>query len=434
MGGRVVSVVERYRIHGGLALKGRVRANGAKNAVLPVLAATVLTGCPCTVVDVPAITDVDVTEEILRHLGARVETTAVDGLPALRVDASAADGWEVPNELMRRMRSSLLFLGPLLARHGRARVSRPGGCVIGPRPVDFHLRGLAALGARITEEGGFITAAAPRLQGADVYLDQPSVGATENLMMAAVLARGTTVIHNAAREPEIADLQNFLCALGARVRGGGTETVVVEGVEPDRLDAAVHRVIPDRIEAGTFLLAGACTGGEVTVTNVVPAHLEALLSKLREAGCGVRAGEDSVTVAGPVRPRPCNLTTQPYPGFPTDLQNPFMALLLRAAGTSVLVETVFESRFKVVAEFHRMGADVSTYDRVAVVRGVERLTGAVVEAGEDLRGAVALVLAALTAEGESVVERADCIRRGYQGFDERLRQLGAAVTREGGER
>lgn len=426
----MVRALERYLVEGGRSLRGRVGVGGAKNAALPILAATLLVRHPVTILDVPDIADVQVAVEILRHLGASVRRTVLGGMPGLMVDPSSADGWEIPHGLMRRMRSSLLFLGPLLARHGRARVSRPGGCVIGPRPIDYHLKGLAAMGAQIAEEAGFMTVVAPRLRGAEIYLDQPSVGATENLMMAAALAQGRTAIHNAAREPEVADLQNFLGALGARVRGAGTETVMIEGVGRDDLGGATHRVIPDRIEAGTYLLAGACTGGEVTVVGAVPAHLEALLAKLREAGCEVGVGEGVVAVAGPPRPRAVNLTTQPYPGFPTDLQNPFMALLLRAVGTSVIVETIFESRFKVAAEFHRLGADVSVYDRVAVVRGVERLTGATVEAGEDLRGAVALVLAALSAEGPSVVERTECIRRGYQRFAERLRSLGAVVQCE----
>jgi UDP-N-acetylglucosamine 1-carboxyvinyltransferase len=420
----------RYRVRGGRPLAGRVAVRGAKNAALPILEACTLAARPCTIVGVPDLVDVAVVVAILRRLGARVEEGVRDGLRCLTVDPRGLRHGEVPPELMRRVRSCIDLMGPLLARFGSVRVSFPGGCVIGPRPIDLHLRGLERLGARVADEpGGFLSARAERLRGAEIYLDRPSVGCTEHMMMAAALAEGVTVIQGAAREPEVVDLAGFLQALGARVAGAGGDAVRVEGTGGALLGGCEYRIMPDRIEAGTLLCAAAATGGEVTVEGCRPAHLGAFLAKLREAGCDVSAGPrgDEVALSAPERPRPADVTTQPYPGFPTDLQNPIMAVLLRAGGTSRITETVFEKRFQVAEEFGRLGARVSVLGRTALVQGVPRLTGAVIEAGADLRGAAAMVVAALAAGGETVVERADAVARGYEDLAGDLRSLGADV-------
>ena len=417
-----------YLVTGGRPLKGRLRVQGAKNAILPLLAACLLATEPCLLLDAPRLSDVAAMVAILRHLGATVRSLRLEGIPALAVDPRGVTGHEVPDHLMRRLRSSIFVMGPLLARLGRARLSLPGGCDIGPRPVDFHLRGLEALGARIREDGGGMLAEAGHLQGAEIYLDQPSVGATENVMLAATGARGTTVIRNAAREPEVVDLQVFLNRLGAHVTGAGDSVITVHG--PVTLGGGRHEVVPDRIEAGTWLMATGVTGGDLTLSNVVPEHIGALRAKLREAGFAVEALADGVRLRAAGRPVATNVQTQPYPGFPTDLQNVFMALLLTAKGTSFVTETIFDNRFRVVNGFVRMGAQISTYGRVAVVNGVPRLTAAAMEGGLDLRGAAALVVAALGAEGTSVVTGVECLERGYQGFAERLRTLGADVRVE----
>lgn len=422
-----VRAVSRFVIRGGRPLQGTVRVGGAKNAALPLLAAALLAERPCVLHHVPWLRDVESMLRILRALGAEVEV----GEPgpqgrtvAVRVPRLATCA--VPPELMRRMRSSLFVLGPLLARCGRAVITYPGGCNIGSRPIDLHLRGLAMMGARIEEAGGLLSFEALRLRGAEIHLDVPSVGATENLVMAATLAEGTTVIRNAAKEPEVVDLQNFLNRLGARVRGAGTDAVVVEGVA--RLGAAEHEVIPDRIEAGTYLVAGAITGGDVTVADVVPEHLQALMAKLREAGFSVDRGPGWVRVRARGRPRATNVKTLPYPGFPTDLQNPFLALMCLAEGTSVISESIWDNRFKVADELRRMGARIQVEGRVAVVHGVARLTGAEVEAHDDLRGAMSLVLAALAADGASTVAGAEYVYRGYQDPEAKLAALGADIV------
>lgn len=418
-----------FLIRGGRALSGSVRVGGAKNAALPLLAATVLSGGVFRFRRVPDIRDVRVMTGILRSLGG--ETTyhpaGPGGNSELVVDTRHLEGTEIPETLMREMRSSIVLLGPLLARFGRATASYPGGCVIGPRPIDLHLRGLRALGAEIEESGGYIWARAGRLRGADIHLDVPSVGATEQLMMAATLAEGRTVVRNAAKEPEVVDLQRLLRAMGARVHGAGTDTVVIDGV--DRLYPADHEVMPDRIEAGTLLLAGAVTGGEVEVQGVEPDHLAPVLAKLREAGADVQVGPDRVRLRQVVRPVATNVRTQPYPGFPTDLQNPFLALMCTAEGTSVIAETIWGNRFKVAEELRRMGADIQTEDRIAIVRGVAQLTGAEVQATDDLRGGAALVLAGLGARGETRVLGAGCVDRGYERLEERLQGLGADICR-----
>lgn len=436
----------RLVIEGGRRLTGTVRVSGAKNAILPMLAGTILTAGPCRFQGVPEIRDVTVMTAILKALGARVAWTGSDsrrpgpgpasggypgGNSVLEVRFSEPPGTEVPPELMGEMRSSLFVMGPLLGRVGRARVSMPGGCAIGPRPIDLHLRGLEALGARIEERGGHIEATAPRLRGAEIHLDVPSVGATENIMMAAVLAEGTTVISNAAKEPEIVDLQNFLNQLGAKIRGAGRDTIRVTGVR--ELSGGEHAIIPDRIEAGTFLVAGAITRGEVILENVISEHLEAIIAKLRETGAEIEEDRDGMRLSlrMAARPRAVDFTTLPYPGFPTDLQAQAMALMTVADGASVIVENVFERRFAHAGELRRMGAQVKTDGRVALVSGIDRLSGATVTAS-DLRAGAALVLAGLAAEGETAVHGALHIQRGYERFHAKLRGLGAQVAVDSG--
>ena len=409
-----------FLVSGGRRLCGRYEVDCAKNAVLPILAAAMLTDSPVTIEDCPDLVDARNMLSILETLGCRVEKRGREVL----LDASRAEDHEMPERLSKRLRSSIFLLGPLIARFGRARVSYPGGCEIGQRPIDLHLKGLRALGVTIREAHGMIECEGARLRGADVYLDFPSVGATENVMMAAVLARGRTTIHNAAREPEIRDLQNFINALGGKVRGGGTDRVTIEGVKA--LGAARYRPLPDRIVAGTLLAAAAATRGEVLLRRACPGDLGAVLDKLRQAGCEVEAeGEEIFLRARALKP--FEVSTQPFPGFPTDLQAQFMALACAAPGASVIVENVFENRFAHAAQLRRMGADIFLSGRLAVVRG-GRLYGAEVQAG-DLRGGAALVIAALAAEGESRVENVELIDRGYEALENMLAALGADIQR-----
>ena len=409
-----------FLVSGGRRLCGELEVGCAKNAVLPILAAAMLTDTPVTVEDCPDLVDARNMLSILGSLGCRVERRGRDVL----LDASRAESHEMPENLSKRLRSSIFMLGPLVARFGRARVSYPGGCEIGQRPIDLHLKGLRALGVQIRETHGMIECDGARLRGADVYLDFPSVGATENVMMAAVLARGRTTIHNAAREPEIRDLQNFINALGGKVRGGGTDCVTVEGVRS--LGGARYRPLPDRIVAGTLLAAAAVTRGEVFLRRVCPGDLGAVLDKLRQAGCAVEAEEETIFLRARTL-KPFEVSTQPFPGFPTDLQAQFMALACAAEGASVIVENVFENRFAHAAQLRRMGADIFLSGRLAVVRG-GRLYGAEVQAG-DLRGGAALVIAALAAEGESRVENVELIDRGYEHLEDMLAALGANIRR-----
>ena len=416
-----VERVESFRIIGGNQLHGEVKVDGAKNAVLPMLAAALLTDAPVTLTDCPALSDVQNMLAILRTLGC---SAALDR-STIRVDASAADRWEMPEALSKALRSSIFLLGPLLGRFRRARVTYPGGCEIGLRPIDLHLKGLRALGVRIREAHGLITCDGADLHGGSVHLDFPSVGATENVMLAAVLAKGRTVIHNAAREPEIRDLQCFVNALGGQVSGGGSDTVTIEGVPC--LHGGAYRPMADRIVAGTLLAACAATGGEIALGNAPVRDMGAVLDKLRRAGCELEADADSVRLRA-VRPlRAVELSTQPFPGFPTDMQAQFMALACTLTGSSVIVENVFESRFRQASELRRMGADIFTSGRLAVVRGGP-LLGARVQAG-DLRGGAALVIAALAAEGESFVDNVHLIDRGYERLEDTLRSLGAEIRR-----
>ncbi len=412
-------------IRGGAVLEGEVVVGGSKNAALPLLFASLLTPERCVVRNVPRLVDVRTTVAVLRHLGARV-TSSPDGRD-LEVEARHVHCTEAPYDLVKTMRASFLCLGPLLARFGRARVSTPGGCAIGARPVDLHLAGLARLGARVRLVEGYVEAEAERLRGAKIVLDFPSVGATQQLMMAAALAEGTTVIENAAREPECVCLARALERMGARVDGAGTAVVTVEG--RPALGGAVHTVIPDRIEAGTFMVAAAITGGSVRVTGARADHLDAVIAKLRQAGVRVHEGESGLAVErnGPLGA--VDVTTMPYPGFPTDLQAQFMALMTRAQGTSSFMETIFENRFMHVQELARMGAQVRVQGNRALVRGPSRLSGAPVMA-TDLRASVCLVLAGLAAEGTTRVSRVYHLDRGYERLEEKLRGLGAEIVRE----
>ncbi len=413
-------------IGGGRPLSGRLRVQGAKNAALPMIAATLLAGDPCVLIDAPRLWDVSAMAEICVALGASVRWGAQDdGVRTLTIDAGGLSGREVDQEASGRIRSSALLLGALVARQGFARIPEPGGCEIGARPIDLHLRGLEAMGATVRVARGAVTVEAARLEGAEIHLDLPSVGATENLMLAATAARGRTILGNAAREPEIVALQSLLCRMGARVRGAGTSRVVIDGGHP--LSGASQTVIPDRIEAGTWLLAAAVTGGRITVDNTVPEHLAALDAKLEQAGYNPSRDQDTLTLVGEIRPRATHVITLPYPGFPTDLQNPFMALMALSQGTAVITETIFSDRFRIVGDLARMGAQITVYGRVALVNGVAALRGAAVTAGRDLRGAAALLLAALAADGESSIRGAEVLHRGYSDFVDRLRSLGATI-------
>ncbi|MCH6267439.1 MULTISPECIES: UDP-N-acetylglucosamine 1-carboxyvinyltransferase [Neobacillus] len=416
--------MEKIIVRGGQRLYGTVKVEGAKNAVLPVIAATLLASDGKSVIrDVPTLSDVFTINEVLRNLNAEV---AFDNNTVV-VDASRVLKEEAPFEYVRKMRASVLVMGSLLARNGRARVALPGGCAIGSRPIDQHLKGFEAMGAKVKVGNGFIEAEVEgRLHGAKVYLDFPSVGATENIMMAATLAVGTTTIENAAKEPEIVDLANFLNKMGARVKGAGTGTLRIEGV--DVLFGADHNIIPDRIEAGTFMTAAAITGGNVLVKGAVPEHLSSLIAKMEEMGVTIIEEEDGVRVIGPERLKAVDIKTMPHPGFPTDMQSQMMALLLCADGTSMITETVFENRFMHVEEFRRMNADVKIEGRSVILNGPSNLQGAEV-AATDLRAAAALILTGLVAEGVTRVTELKHLDRGYVNFHEKLAGLGADIER-----
>jgi len=419
--------VDAIVIQGGTPLEGEVRVSGSKNAALPLLFATLLTEQRCVLRNVPALADVHTALQMLRHLGASV-TRSPDGHEVL-VQAKTIASTEAPYELVKTMRASFLVLGPLLARFGHARVSTPGGCAIGARPVDQHLAGLQKLGARLQINEGYVEAHAERLRGAKIVLDMPSVGATQQLMMAAVLAEGTTVIENAAREPENLCLARALEAMGARIEGAGTSEITIEGRAA--LGGAELAVIPDRIEAGSYLVAGAITGGAVHVAGARADHLEAFLAKLREAGVRVVETEGGIRVERNGGLRAVDVKTMPYPGFPTDLQAQFMTLMTRASGTSTITETIFENRFLHAQELVRMGADIKAEGNRAVVRGPRMLSGAPVMA-TDLRASICLVLAGLAARGTTKVARVYHLDRGYEQIERKLGALGATIRREKG--
>lgn len=416
--------MEKIIVRGGNRLSGSVQIEGAKNAVLPVIAASLLASDGKSVIrDVPALSDVYTINEVLRYLNADVEFT--DNV--VTIDASRVLKDEAPFEYVRKMRASVLVMGSLLARNGRARVALPGGCAIGSRPIDQHLKGFEAMGAEVKVGNGFIDARVKgRLVGARIYLDFPSVGATENIMMAATLAKGTTVIENAAKEPEIVDLANFLNKMGAKVKGAGTGTIRIEGVSS--LRGADHTVIPDRIEAGTFMVAAAITGGNVLIKGAVAEHLTSLIAKMEEMGVIFIEEKEGIRVIGPEELKATDIKTMPYPGFPTDMQSQIMALLLRANGTSMITETVFENRFMHVEEFRRMNADIKIEGRSVILNGPTNLQGAEV-AATDLRAAAALVLAGLTAEGVTRVTELYHLDRGYVDFHKKLQALGADIER-----
>jgi UDP-N-acetylglucosamine 1-carboxyvinyltransferase len=421
--------MDQLQISGGIRLRGEVRASGAKNAALPILAAGLLADAPVTIGNVPHLHDITTMIALLGRMGVGV---TVGDQMRVEVDARGLTTPVAPYELVKTMRASILVLGPLLARHGEARVSLPGGCAIGARPVNLHVAGLEAMGAEIAIEGGYIHAKAGRLAGARIVLETITVTGTENLMMAAALARGRTVIENAAREPEVVDLAGFLNAMGAAVSGAGTDTIVIEG--RDRLGGCAYEVLPDRIETGTFLVAGAITGGRVQVRNARPEHLDAVLVKLRETGATVESGPDwvSVDMQGR-RPAAVDIRTAPYPAFPTDMQAQFAALDAIAEGVGTIVETIFENRFMHMLELRRLGADIRLEGHTAVIRGVPELSGAPVMA-TDLRASASLVLAGLVASGTTVVQRIYHIDRGYERIEEKLRQLGASIRRTPGAR
>ena len=405
-------------------LKGNVRVNGAKNSALPILAASLLGTEDIILEDVPNLKDVEIMCEVLTSLGAEVE---ILDKGIIKINSKNVENYVTRYDLMNKMRASLLVMGPLLTRLGKTINSMPGGCAIGTRPIDLHLKGFKALGATVDTEHGNISAYSDRLVGDKIYLDFPSVGATENIMMAAAMAEGETIIDNAAMEPEITDLQNFLNKLGADIKGAGTSTIKVKGVK--KLGGTSHQIIPDRIEAGTFLVAAAITGGDVVVDNVITSHIKPVIAKLKEAGVEVMENGDSVRVIGNGSIKPIDIKTLPYPGFPTDMQAQFMAMMTICEGTSVAIETVFENRFMHVDELKRMGADIKIDGKSAIIRGVKSLTGAPVKAS-DLRAGAALVLAGLVADGVTEIENVYHLDRGYDGIEERFANLGARIYRK----
>jgi UDP-N-acetylglucosamine 1-carboxyvinyltransferase len=416
--------VEKLVIKGGARLDGEVTISGAKNATLPILAAALLADEVVRISNVPHLRDVTTTIELLGRMGVDV---TINEPMEVEVNPSTITQFNAPYELVKTMRASILVLGPLLGKYGRADVSLPGGCAIGARPVDLHVKGLRALGADVRIDDGYIRARADRLKGAHVFFDMVSVTGTANLLMAAVLADGETVLENAAREPEVEDLANFLISMGAQIEGAGTNRIVIQGVT--RLHGTTYKVLPDRIEAGTFLVAAAITGGRVRLRRVIPLHLEAVMQKLREAGASIECGDDWISLDMRGRAlQSVDLSTDPHPGFPTDMQAQFMALNCLANGTAAVTETIFENRFMHVPELQRMGADIGLQGHTAIVRGVKQLRSAQVMA-TDLRASASLVIAALAAEGETVVDRIYHIDRGYECIEEKLRQIGADIRR-----
>ena len=415
----------KYVVVGGNRLSGTVRVSGGKNSVLTILPACLLSGGVCTLHDVPKLSDVSVMKEVLECLGAKVDFTG----NTMIVDASNVGNVELPERLTRMMRASNLVMGPILARFHHVKLAYPGGCSIGSRPMDQHLRGMKVLGAQITEKHGYIEAKTECLGGGEICLDFPSVGATENILIAATLADGVTTIRNAAREPEVVDLQNFLNKMGAKVKGAGTDVIRIEGVK--ELGSVEHTIIPDRIETGTFMVIGAITGGEILIKNVIPEHVEAIIAKLREAGVEIGESDEGIWVRGSKRIKGVDFKTMPFPGFPTDMQAQLMALMTVSEGTSIVTETIFENRFKHVDEFRRMGADIKVEGRVAIIKGVKNLSGAYVETS-DLRAGAALVIAGLVAEGATVIDKINLIDRGYENLGQKLRGLGAQILRVNG--
>ena len=420
--------MDKLLIEGGTPLSGEIAISGAKNAALPLLCAALLTREPLTLTNVPALNDIGTMLKLLAQMGVKVEKVGVGGTASNTVvlDASNLDNPVAPYEMVKTMRASVLVLGPLLARCGEARVSLPGGCAIGARPVDQHIKGLTAMGAEIAVEQGYVQARCPRLKGARLFTDMVTVTGTENLMMAACLAEGETVIENAAREPEVVDLANCLVAMGARISGAGTDVIRIQGVE--RLHGATHRIMPDRIETGTYLCAAAATGGDVRLTHTSASYLDAVIDKLMDAGCDITLERDAIRLKAPARLNPVSIRTSPYPAFPTDMQAQFMAINCVADGTAVIRETIFENRFMHAVELIRLGADIKIDGNTAIVKGVTQLNGATVMA-TDLRASASLVVAGLAAKGETLVDRIYHLDRGYERMEEKLIALGARVRR-----
>lgn len=418
--------MEKLIIHGGHELHGRVKISGAKNAVLPIIAATLLAqDKPCVLDEVPYLNDVCTIAEVLRQLGAKVDFNRQQH--TLFVDSTVLKTVDAPYDLVRKMRASFVIMGPLLARYGKAKISMPGGCAIGTRPIDLHLKGFEALGAEIEIGHGFISATAPNgLKGTSIYLDFPSVGATENIIMAACMAEGQTILENAAQEPEIIDLANFLNIMGAKIRGAGTNVIKITGVP--KLIGHNYTIIPDRIEAGTYMVAVAMTGGDIYIENAISEHLKPVIAKLNEAGVKIEEDIDGIRVSCNKRPKAIDIKTLPYPGFPTDMQAQFMAMLTIADGTGLVIETVFENRFMHVDELKRMGACIKVDGRTSIVEGVPSLNGCQVKA-TDLRAGAAMVLAGLVANGETEVSYIHHIDRGYDNLVEKLCGLGADICR-----
>ncbi|QID18778.1 UDP-N-acetylglucosamine 1-carboxyvinyltransferase [Nitrogeniibacter mangrovi] len=416
--------MDKLRITGGTRLSGEARISGAKNAALPILCAALLTREPMTFTNVPRLQDIRTLLALIEQMGVSVARDEADGTVTL--DAGALDNPVAPYERVKTMRASILVLGPLVARCGEARVSLPGGCAIGARPVDQHIKGLQAMGAQISVEHGYIHAASPRLKGARLFTDMVTVTGTENLMMAACLAEGETVIENAAREPEVVDLANCLVAMGARISGAGTDVIRIQGV--DKLHGATHRIMPDRIETGTYLCAAAAAGGDIRLTGTSSAYLDVVIDKLLDAGCEIDTERDAIRLRAPGRLSAVSIRTAPYPAFPTDMQAQFMAINCVAEGTAIIRETIFENRFMHAVELQRLGADIRIDGNTAVVTGVERLEGATVMA-TDLRASAGLVIAALVAEGETTIERIYHLDRGYEQLEHKLAALGARVER-----
>ncbi|MGZ5032513.1 MAG: UDP-N-acetylglucosamine 1-carboxyvinyltransferase [Usitatibacter sp.] len=414
--------MQKLSIQGGVPLAGEVRVAGAKNAALPILAASLLTAAPVRITNLPQLNDVRTMIKLLEGMGVKAEAAAHE----VRLDARQVTEPFAPYDLVKTMRASILALGPLVARFGEARVSLPGGCAIGERPVDLHIKGLTAMGADIAIESGNIHATATRLKGARIFMDTVTVTGTENLMMAACLAEGETILENAAREPEVTDLAKCLIAMGARIRGHGTDVITIQGV--DALFGVDYAVMPDRIEAGTFLAAAAATRGSITLLDAPVASLDAVLDKLREAGASVAVGERTVRLAMASRPRSVSLRTAPYPGFPTDMQAQFIALNTVSEGTAIVTETIFENRFMHVQELRRLGAHIDIQGNTAVIHGVDALAGAAVMA-TDLRASASLVIAGLVAEGETVIDRIYHLDRGYERIEARMGELGARIRR-----
>ena len=412
-------------IQGGKSLKGKVRISGSKNAALPILAATILTDKKNIIRNVPKLRDIDTFCRLLTSLGTKIKKETNKKVSA---DCSNISNLEAPYDLVKTMRASFLVMGPLLARFGEAKVSLPGGCAIGARPINLHLKGFQSMGAKIKIKDGYVLAKAKHLKGAKIYFDQPTVTGTENLMLAAVLAKGTSLIENAAKEPEVVDLAKVLIKMGANIKGAGTDTIKIVGVA--HLKGFDHNIIPDRIETGTFMIAAALTNGEIKILNCIPGNVKALIVKLQSAGVEITTKDNSLFVKGKHSIKPVNLVTSPYPGFPTDMQAQFMVLMTMAKGTSIISETIFENRFMHIAELKRMGADISIEGHTAMVKGAKKLSGAPVMA-TDLRASACLILAGLAAKGKTTISRVYHLDRGYEKIEEKLSALGASIKRIG---